>query len=218
MNLDILRNCMLCPRNCKIDRLSGRNCGFCGANDKLYLARAALHFWEEPCISGEKGSGTVFFSGCNLRCVYCQNAEISRMDAKKEITIERLAEIFLELQGKGALNINLVTPTHYIPQIRMALDLAKEKGLHLRVVYNTSGYESVEVLKSLEGYVQVYLPDFKYMSHALAKKYSSAYDYPDKVKMAIDEMVRQVGTPIFGGWHYTKRRDCQTFGAAKSYG
>lgn len=196
MNLEKLKTCTLCPRNCKVDRLSGKT-GFCGANDKLYLARAALHFWEEPCISGERGSGTVFFSGCNLRCVYCQNAEISCMNAKKEVTIERLAEIFLELQEKGALNINLVTPTHYIPQILMALDQAKEKGLVLPVVYNTSGYESVEVLKSLEGYVQVYLPDFKYMSHELAQKYSRAYDYPDKVKMALDEMVRQVGTPEF---------------------
>lgn len=171
--------------------------GFCGADDKLYLARAALHFWEEPCISGENGSGTVFFSGCNLRCVYCQNCEISRMDAKKEVTIERLAEIFMELQEKGALNINLVTPTHYIPQIIKALDMAKENGLQLPIVYNTSGYESVEILKCLEGYVQVYLPDFKYMSHDLAEKYSRAYDYPDRVKKALDEMVRQVGAAEF---------------------
>lgn len=196
MNFNILKHCTLCPRNCGVDRLSG-NTGFCGANDKLYLARAALHFWEEPCISGENGSGTVFFSGCNLRCVYCQNHEISRMDAKKEITVERLAEIFLELQEKGALNINLVTPTHYIPHIIRALDLAKEQGLLLPVVYNTSGYENVEVLKSLEGYVQIYLPDFKYMSHELAEKYSRAYDYPDKAKAAVEEMVRQVGKAEF---------------------
>lgn len=196
MDLNILKACTLCPRNCKIDRLSGKT-GFCGVNDKLYLARAALHFWEEPCISGERGSGTVFFSGCNLRCVYCQNCEISRMDAKKEVTVERLAVIFLELQEKGALNINLVTPTHYIPQIIKALDLAKSKGLKLPVIYNTSGYESVEVLRSLEGYVQVYLPDFKYMSHELAEKYSRAYDYPDKVKRTLDEMVRQVGAAKF---------------------
>lgn len=196
MDLNILKSCTICPRNCKVDRLSGK-AGYCGADDKLYLARAALHFWEEPCISGEQGSGTVFFAGCNLRCVYCQNCEISRMDARKEVTIERLAEIFLELQGKGALNINLVTPTHYIPQIIMAFDLAKEGGLNLPVVYNTSGYESVEVLKSLEGYVQVYLPDFKYMNRELAKKYSSAFDYPDKVKAALEEMVRQVGAAEF---------------------
>lgn len=196
MNFNILKHCTLCPRSCGVDRLSG-NAGFCGANDKLYLARAALHFWEEPCISGENGSGTVFFSGCNLRCVYCQNHEISRMDAKKEITVERLAEIFLELQEKGALNINLVTPTHYILHIIEALDMARRDGLRLPVVYNTSGYENVEVLKSLEGYVQVYLPDFKYMSHELAEKYSRAYDYPDKAKGAVEEMVRQVGKAEF---------------------
>ena len=196
MKTDILKSCTLCPRNCKVDRLSGQT-GYCGANDKLYLARAALHFWEEPCISGEAGSGTVFFSGCNLRCVYCQNAEISHMDAKKEVSIERLAEIFLELQEKGANNINLVTAAHYIPQVLHALDLAKERGLRLPVVYNTSGYESVETLKMLEGYVQVYLPDFKYMSAELAKRYSGAGDYPEKVKTALDEMVRQVGTPEF---------------------
>lgn len=196
MDLNMLKNCTLCPRNCKVDRLSGEM-GFCGANDKIYLARAALHFWEEPCISGEAGSGTVFFSGCNLRCIFCQNHEISRMDMKKEVQVERLAEIFLELQEKGALNINLVTPTHYIPQIIMALDLAKAKGMNLPVVYNTSGYESVEALRKLEGYVQVYLPDFKYMDHELAKAYSSAYDYPEKTKLALDEMVRQVGKAEF---------------------
>lgn len=196
MNLDILKECTLCPRNCKTDRLSGK-AGFCGANDKLYLARAALHFWEEPCISGEQGSGTVFFSGCNLRCVFCQNYKISRMDAKKEVSVERLSEIFLELQEKGANNINLVTPTHYIPQIIMALDLARENGLILPVVYNTSGYESVETLKMLDGYVQVYLPDFKYMSQELAKSYSRAEDYPEKAKLALDEMVRQAGPAEF---------------------
>lgn len=196
MDFNILKNCTLCPRRCGVDRFSGET-GFCGANDKLYLARAALHFWEEPCISGENGSGTVFFSGCNLRCVYCQNHEISHMEAKKEVTVERLAEIFLELQEKGALNINLVTPTHYIPQIIRALDLAKEQGLSLPVVYNTSGYEEASILKSLEGYVQVYLPDFKYMDCELAEKYSRAYDYPDKVKAALDEMVRQVGKAEF---------------------
>lgn len=196
MDRNLLKNCTLCPRNCRIDRTSGKT-GFCGADDKLYVARAALHFWEEPCISGEQGSGTVFFSGCNLRCVYCQNHEISRMDAKKEVTVERLAEIFLELQGKGALNINLVTPTHYLVQIRAALDIAKKKGLVLPVVYNTSGYESAEVLRSMEGYVQIYLPDFKYMSRELAKRYSAAADYPDRAKEALEEMVRQAGTPEF---------------------
>lgn len=196
MRFEELKSCELCPRRCKADRLSGET-GFCGADDRLYLARAALHFWEEPCISGEKGSGTVFFSGCNLRCVFCQNHEISRMDSKKEVTVERLSEIFLELQEKGALNINLVTPTHYIPQIIEALDISKEKGLVLPVVYNTSGYETVESLKRLEGYVQVYLPDFKYMDGELSKKYSSAPDYPEKAKLALDEMVRQVGEAEF---------------------
>lgn len=196
MNSNTLSSCTLCPRNCKVDRLSGKM-GFCGADDKLYLARAALHFWEEPCISGEQGSGTVFFSGCNLRCVFCQNHEISRMDARKEVTVERLAEIFLELQEKGALNINLVTPTHYILQIIRALDLAKSKGLILPVVYNTSGYESIDMLRKLKGYVQVYLPDFKYMSPELAEKYSRARDYPEKAKLALEEMVRQVGTAEF---------------------
>lgn len=196
MRFEELKSCELCPRRCKADRLSGET-GFCGADDKLYLARAALHFWEEPCISGEKGSGTVFFSGCNLRCVFCQNHEISRMDSKKEVTVERLSEIFLELQEKGALNINLVTPTHYIPQIIEALDIAKEKGLVLPVVYNTSGYEAVESLKRLDGYVQVYLPDFKYMDGELSKKYSSAPDYPEKAKLALDEMVRQAGEAEF---------------------
>lgn len=143
--------------------------------------------------------GQCSFPGCNLRCVYCQNAEISRMDAKKAMSVERLAEIFLELQGKGALNINLVTPTHYVPQIITALDMAKEQGLTLPVVYNTSGYESVETLKLLEGYVQVYLPDFKYMDKDMARKYSRAQDYPEKVKLAIDEMVRQVGD-----WNFRK--------------
>ena len=196
MDAKILKTCTLCPRNCRIDRSAGKT-GFCGADDKVYLARAALHFWEEPCISGEAGSGAVFFSGCNLRCVYCQNHEISRMDAKKEVTVRRLADIFIEQQERGALNINLVTPTHYIPQIKVALDMARDLGLELPVVYNTSGYETVEALKSLQGYVQVYLPDFKYMDGELAKRYSGATDYPDRAKMALAEMVQQVGAPEF---------------------
>lgn len=153
--------------------------------------------WEEPCISGENGSGTVFFVGCTLRCVYCQNHEISSGNVGKEISVERLAEIFLELEAQGANNINLVTPTHFVPQIIQALKLAKMKGMTLPVVYNTSGYEELATLRMLDGYVDIYLPDFKYLNEKHAKKYSMAEDYPEKVKLAIEEMVRQVGEPVF---------------------
>jgi len=188
--------CTLCPRNCKVDRKNGEK-GVCGQTAELKVARAALHFWEEPCISGETGSGTVFFSGCSLHCVFCQNEPIANGTVGKIITVERLAEIFLELQQQGANNINLVTPGHYIPQIKEALLLAKEQGLTLPVVYNTSSYESVEALKSLEGLVDIYLPDFKYMSSELSGKYSHAADYADVAKAAIAEMVRQTGNPVF---------------------
>ncbi len=190
--------CRVCPRACNVDR--DRGTGFCGETNRLRAARAALHFWEEPCISGPEGgagSGTVFFTGCNLRCVYCQNYDLSRGQTGKEITVERLAEIFLELQGKGALNINLVTPTHFIPQIVEALTLAKTQGLHLPIVYNTSGYESVESLQMLEGLIDIYLPDFKYWEPETAKRYSAAPDYPDTAKAALEEMVRQAGDPGF---------------------
>ena len=157
----------------------------------LKVARAALHFWEETCISGTKGSGAVFFSGCSMRCVFCQNREIAQGNAGKEISRERLVEIFLELQEQGANNINLVTPGHYVPHIVWAVEQARCQGLKLPIVYNTSSYETVDVLKQLEGIVDVYLPDFKYWSSELAQKYSKAPDYPKVAKEAIAEMVRQ---------------------------
>jgi len=165
--------------------------------DKLLAARASLHMWEEPCISGESGSGTVFFSGCNLRCVYCQNKEIANDGKGFEITSERLAEIFLEQQSRGANNINLVTPTQFIPHIIKALDMVRGRELKIPVLYNCGGYESVETLKMLDGYVDIYLPDFKYMDSRIAKRYSNAEDYPEIAKKAIAEMVRQTGECIF---------------------
>lgn len=191
-----LSNCILCPRKCGVDRLSGKT-GYCSMPSDLLVARAALHMWEEPCISGSTGSGTVFFSGCNLKCVFCQNHSIALGDCGKPITIHRLSEIFLELQQKGAANINLVTPTHYIPQIRDALLLAKENGLILPIVYNTGGYENVESLQLLEGLVDIYLPDLKYYSTELSSTYSHAADYFSVATAAIAEMYRQVGTPVF---------------------
>ena len=182
--------CDLCPRKCLTDRAKGEK-GICGQTDKLKVARAALHFWEEPCISGEAGSGAVFFSGCPLHCVFCQNENIANGTVGKEISVERLAEIFLELQEKGANNINLVTSGHFVPQIAKALDQAKQEGLKLPIVYNTSSYETGETIKRLEGYVDIYLPDFKYMSSALSRKYSHAPDYAKVAKEAIAEMVRQ---------------------------
>lgn len=192
---DILKSCTLCPRECRVNRYE--NQGYCLANDKIRVARADLHFWEEPPISGDKGSGTVFFSGCNLRCVFCQNYDISRENFGKEISARRLAEIFIELQEKGANNINLVTPTHFINGIVKALNLSHEMGLKLPVVYNTSSYEKVESLKKLNGLVDIYLPDFKYMSSELSKKYSNAENYSEIAKKAIDEMVRQTKEPAF---------------------
>lgn len=191
-----MADCRVCPRMCGVDRENGKT-GFCGESDRVRVARAALHMWEEPCISGEEGSGTVFFTGCTLRCVYCQNHEIAGGEVGKEITVERLAEIFLELQEKGANNINLVTPTHFTMQIVKALDIARARGLHLPVVYNTSGYERVETLRMLDGYVDVYLPDFKYMDAEYARRYSKAEDYPEVAKLAVAEMVRQTGAPQF---------------------
>ena len=161
--------------------------------------------WEEPCISGERGSGTVFFSGCSLRCIFCQNREIARMNTGKEITVERLSEIFLELQQKGAANINLVTACHYVPHIIEALDLAKSKGLILPVVYNSGGYEKVETLQMLEGYVDIYLPDYKYTDATLAQNFSNAPDYPEIALDAIKEMVRQTGECVFGEDGYLQR-------------
>lgn len=184
-------NCNLCPRKCNIDR--EKNLGFCKSSNKIKIARAALHEWEEPCISGVNGSGTVFFTGCSLRCVFCQNYALSHDNKGKIVTVEELSEIFLRLQNEKAHNINLVTPTHFVPEIIEALKLAKSKGLKIPIVYNTSGYESVETIKMLDGYVDVYLPDFKYFSNDLAKKYSGVCDYFENATSALNEMFKQVG-------------------------
>lgn len=185
-----LHNCTLCPRKCGADRFSGT--GFCGCGSTVRAAKAYLHMWEEPCLTGTNGSGTVFFSGCCLKCRFCQNYKISCENFGKEITVERLAEIFLELQEKGAHNINLVSPTPYVPQIISALDICGDR-LSVPVVYNTGGYETLETLRLLEGYVDVYLPDFKYYGNALAEKYSGAKNYFETVTAALKEMYRQVG-------------------------
>ena len=195
-NKKLYENCILCPRNCNTNRNDG-NIGACMVSGKLKLARAALHYWEEPCISGEAGSGAVFFSGCSLHCVFCQNEEISRGQSGKEVEKERLAEIFLELQEKGANNINLVTPGQYVPHIIWAVEQARNQGLKLPIVYNTSSYEKVETIMRLQGIVDIYLPDFKYMSSDIAMKYSKAKDYPEVAKAAIAEMVRQQPNPVF---------------------
>lgn len=183
-------NCLLCPRKCGINRRTGQT-GVCGVSSEIKVARAALHYWEEPCISGEKGSGAVFFSGCSLHCVFCQNREISDGKEGKVISKERLSDIFMELADKGANNINLVTPGQYIPDIVWAVNDAKSRGMKLPIIYNTSGYENVTELKLLEGIVDVYLPDFKYMDSTLSAMYSRAKDYPSVAKQALSEMVRQ---------------------------
>ncbi len=188
--------CQLCPRVCKADRQEGQK-GICGVSADLKVARAALHYWEETCISGKSGSGTVFFCGCSLHCVFCQNQSIANGSAGKEIPKERLPEIFLELQEQGANNINLVTPGHYIPHIVWSVERAKNQGLRIPIVYNTSSYEKVESLKQLEGIVDIYLPDFKYWSPGLAARYSHAPDYPKVARAAIAEMVRQQPKPEF---------------------
>ena len=196
--------CTLCPRSCRADRTGGGT-GYCGMPDRIFAARASLHMWEEPCISGEKGSGTVFFSGCSLGCIYCQNRQISLDHAGKEITEKRLSEIFLELQEKGAANINLVTGVHYVPQIIRALEQAGKEGLVLPVVYNSGGYESVETLRMLEGFIDIYLPDFKYMDRELASALSNAPDYPERAAEAVREMVRQTGRCVFSPDGYLER-------------
>lgn len=194
--LDTLRECKLCPRNCGIDRLTGKY-GYCGAANELIVARAALHHWEEPCISGSNGSGTVFFSNCSLKCVYCQNHDISQGKAGKAISIERLSEIFLELQDQNAHNINLVTPTHYVPQIVEAIEQSRAKGLTLPIVYNSSGYENADTIKMLRGYIDVYLPDIKYFNDKYAIRYSKAPDYFLRASEAVREMVEQTGPVRF---------------------
>ncbi len=184
--------CHLCPRACGANRQIGE-CGVCGCDATLMVARAALHMWEEPCISGDKGSGAVFFSGCPLHCIYCQNAEISSGEHGKRITVARLAEIFLELQAQGAANINLVTAGQWTPQVAKALHIAQENGMQLPVILNSGGYERVETLRLLAPYVSAYLPDFKYLSPKLAGALSHAKDYPEVATQAIDFMVEQAG-------------------------
>lgn len=189
-NMNKYENCLLCPRKCGTNRRTGQT-GVCGVSSEIKVARAALHYWEEPCISGKRGSGAVFFSGCSLHCVFCQNREISDGKEGKVISKERLSDIFMELAGKGANNINLVTPGQYIPDIVWAVNDAKSRGMKLPIIYNTSGYENVTELKLLEGIVDVYLPDFKYMDSTLSAMYSRAKDYPSVAKQALSEMVRQ---------------------------
>lgn len=198
---ELLSDCTLCPRSCHVNRLAGEK-GFCGQDARLTAARASLHMWEEPCISGTAGSGTVFFSGCNLKCVFCQNHHIAlgrtaHGTVGQPVTCMRLAEIFLSLQDKGANNINLVTPSHFVPQICEALRTARSQGLTIPVVYNTGSYESVETLKLLDGLIDIYLPDMKYYSAELSLRYSHAKDYFYHASQAIAEMFRQVGTPLF---------------------
>lgn len=195
-NRELLSACTICPRECNVNRNEGKK-GYCRENAEVEVSRAALHMWEEPCISGEEGSGAVFFSGCAMGCVFCQNHAISDGTVGKRVSIERLAEIFLELQQQGANNINLVTPSHYVVQVIEAIKKAKESGLTLPIVYNSSGYEKKETLQLLDGIIDIYLPDFKYMDEALAKRYSKASNYAKYAKEAIAEMVRQVGTPVF---------------------
>ena len=193
---ELYHMCTLCPRACKVDRAAGQT-GFCGAGVLPVVARAALHHWEEPCISGARGSGAVFFAHCTLACVYCQNASISRGGKGIEVTPRRLAEIFLSLQQQGAHNINLVTPTHYLPSIMEALDQAKDQGLALPVIYNCGGYETVETVRLLKDYVNVWLPDWKYFDKNRAARYSAAPDYLARVEKAICQMARQAGSPQF---------------------
>lgn len=188
--------CSLCPRMCGTDRAAGQK-GFCGGGNLVRVARAALHYWEEPCISGESGSGTVFFSGCTMRCVFCQNKEISRGEAGKEITIERLAEIYLELAAKGANNINLVTPMHYAPQITAALDIARKNGLTLPIVWNTGGWERRESIAAVRDYADIWLSDFKYFDSSLGESLSKAPNYFSVAAAALDQMVKQTCEPVF---------------------
>ena len=191
-----LEKCEICPHKCKVNRALG-NRGRCRCNDKIKIALASIHNYEEPCISGKNGSGTIFFSNCNLKCIYCQNYEISQLDKGKEITIDHLAEIFINQQNKNVNNINLVTPTMYVPQIIEAIKIARNNGLKIPIIYNSNGYENVETIKMLDGYIDVYLPDLKYYSNEIAKKYSKIDNYFFNAVNAIKEMQKQVGNPIF---------------------
>lgn len=194
LDLDKLKKCTICPHKCGIDRT--KNIGRCKSTDKVKIALYSTHNFEEPCISGEKGSGTIFFSNCNLNCVFCQNYEISQQGRGKEIEIEELAEIMLKQQEKGVENINFVTPTSYSIQIKEAIIIAKENGLKIPIVYNTNGYENVEILRELEGLIDIYLPDLKYYYNSLGKKFSKVDNYFEIATNAIKEMYRQVGRPI----------------------
>ena len=194
--LEQLAKCEICPFRCKVNRLSGQ-VGRCGCGDKIKVAKYQLHYFEEPCISGKSGSGTVFFSNCNFKCIFCQNYKISQEGKGNEVTIEELANIFLKLQQEGANNINLVTPTMYTYQIIEAIKIARMKGLNLPIIYNSNGYENVETLRDLRGYVDVYLPDLKYYADELAIKYSKAPNYFKIATKAILKMIDQVGLPEF---------------------
>lgn len=189
-----LRKCTLCPRNCQVNRYI--ETGYCKAKEKIKVALASVHMWEEPCISGENGSGTIFFSHCNMGCIYCQNYKISK-GYGKEISVKRFKEICLELQSKNVNNINLVTPTHYTPLIKKGLLKAKEEGLTIPIVYNTSSYENVDTIKMMNNIVDIYLADLKYYDDTYARKYSNAPNYFNYATMAIDEMYKQVGKPKF---------------------
>ncbi len=194
--LEQLKSCNICPFRCNVNRLQGE-IGKCKCNDKIKIALYSLHYYEEPCISGTEGSGTVFFSNCNLNCIYCQNYKISQEGKGKEISIEDLANIFLKQQESGANNINLVTPTSYVFQIIEAIKIAREKGLKLPIVYNSNGYENIETIQALNGYVDIYLPDLKYYSDELSIKYSGAKNYFNIATKAILEMIKQVGSPKY---------------------
>lgn len=194
--LDILEKCVVCPHNCGIDRMHGK-VGRCKSKDTVKIALYSIHNFEEPCISGKKGSGTVFFSNCNLNCVFCQNYEISQQGKGKEVTIEELAEIFIKQQENDVENINLVTPTSYVPQIIEAIKIARKNGLTLPIVYNTNAYENIETLKMLEGYIDIYLPDLKYSDNLLAQRLSKVDNYFEIATNAIKEMYRQVGKVVF---------------------
>lgn len=194
--LELGEKCALCPRKCGAKRLFGKT-GFCGGGKEAKVARAALHFWEEPCISGEEGSGTVFFSGCTMRCVFCQNKEISRGEAGKNVSVERLSKIFLELQEKGANNINLVTPMHFAPQITSALDIARKNGLSLPIVWNTGGWELPESVEAVRDYADIWLSDFKYFDNSLAEKFSDAKNYFEIASKSLEKMVEQTGEAVF---------------------
>ena len=195
--MDLISKCEICPRKCKVNRYEKK--GYCRCDDKVRIALVSKHYFEEPCISGRNGSGTIFFSNCNLNCIFCQNHDISQGGKGIDVTVERLAEIMLEQQERGANNINLVTPTMYVEQIIKAIDIAKAGGLNIPIVYNTNGYEEVETIKKLNGYIDIYLPDFKYFTNELAIKYSKAPNYFEKVTTALLEMQSQFDEYVFDG-------------------